>query len=62
MAYKRKTHDEYEVYSLYDGEWCLETTELTYKEAVERKDELLREGLFDKDFRGARITRKRVHN
>lgn len=33
MAYQRKTYDEWDVESLYEGEWSLECHNATYEEA-----------------------------
>lgn len=37
MAYIRKTHDEWEIQTFYEGEWCTECTEETFADAKAQK-------------------------
>lgn len=37
MAYIRKTHEEWEIQTLYEGEWCTECTEFSWEDAKAQK-------------------------
>lgn len=59
MSYARKTHDEYDIVTNYGYGFEVEFTELTLKEAVQRKREYLENA---QGLKSIRIIKRRVKN